>query len=322
MRFRQSAQGGISTHNRKAHHTTTFFKALSRLAYFFIAVAIISCGSSNSSSPPPPNVAATTQQYVENFYPLWFTYNQSQYVGVNHFVGPDRVSPIYQIVVAINVDTIYASTFASVASQPLIVTIPSTQVTYSALVLDAYGDIFTTKMQSNSPGVYGLTGPGFNGTLPQGVTQVSLPVNFVNVIIRADRFSPTGVDQTNLATQFRDSLMTQTLTDYLANPSGGATLVVPEAFTSVGFKTDADNLIADDPVSFLEQLQVAVGSSNTPPLSKSQKQLVKSFNRIFKNGDFNTNQKSAFVKGTQDAYNAILGSYLGRYRTNQMDHFR
>ena len=36
---------------------------------------------------PPNNAYDTTVQYVETFYPLWFTYNQA--VEVNHLVGPD-----------------------------------------------------------------------------------------------------------------------------------------------------------------------------------------------------------------------------------------
>ena len=60
------------------------------------------------------DIFATTAKYVVNFYPLWFTYNQSQ-VGLarNRLIGPERISPIYQSVVAINDDTLYASTFSN-----------------------------------------------------------------------------------------------------------------------------------------------------------------------------------------------------------------
>ncbi len=53
----------------------------------------------------------TTLNYVAQFYPLWFTYYQSQFASTNRLVGPNRISPLYQIVVAINNDTLYASTF-------------------------------------------------------------------------------------------------------------------------------------------------------------------------------------------------------------------
>jgi hypothetical protein len=55
----------------------------------------------------------TTVAYVVQFYPLWFTYYQSQlaFLRRNQLLGPDRISPIYHYVVAINVDTLYASSY-------------------------------------------------------------------------------------------------------------------------------------------------------------------------------------------------------------------
>src|SRR5262252_9538095 len=42
----------------------------------------------------------TTVAYVVQFYPLWFTYYQSQLARhrANDLVGPDRISPIYHYV--------------------------------------------------------------------------------------------------------------------------------------------------------------------------------------------------------------------------------
>jgi hypothetical protein len=53
----------------------------------------------------------TTMDYVVQFYPLWFTYYQSQFASVNQLVGPERISPFYRMMVVINNDTLYASTF-------------------------------------------------------------------------------------------------------------------------------------------------------------------------------------------------------------------
>ena len=77
--------------------------------------------------------------YVAQFYPLWFTYFQAQ--TFNRLVGPDRVSPVYNAVVAINVDTIYASAFLDLTARPVVLTIPSTAARHSILTLDPYGDI-------------------------------------------------------------------------------------------------------------------------------------------------------------------------------------
>jgi hypothetical protein len=126
----------------------------------------------------------TTVAYVAQFYPLWFTYYQSRLGnrGRNHLVGPDRVSPIYHYVVAINVDTLYVSSLLDLTAQPVILTIPSAPAfpptSYSILMLDAYGNVLTASIPK-TPGSYALIGPeGFTGTLPAEVTSIAIPVNY------------------------------------------------------------------------------------------------------------------------------------------------
>jgi hypothetical protein len=121
----------------------------------------------------PAGLFATTVAYLVQFYPLWFTYYQSQLSSHNRLAGPDRISPIYHFVVAINDDTLYASSFLDLTAEPVILTIPTTAATYSILGLDPYGDIFQTGLQPQTPGVYALTGPGFSGTVPEDVTTPS-----------------------------------------------------------------------------------------------------------------------------------------------------
>src|SRR5262245_28201248 len=69
---------------------------------------------------PPINdlVFQTTVDYLVTFYPLWFTFQQSANHH-NRLVGPLRVSPLYQAVVAINVDTIYVSAYPDLEAEPV-----------------------------------------------------------------------------------------------------------------------------------------------------------------------------------------------------------
>src|SRR5215472_4976307 len=55
----------------------------------------------NAAVVPQLSPFDTTVAYVVQFYPLWFTYYQSQLAmsNRNHLVGPDRISPIYHYVV-------------------------------------------------------------------------------------------------------------------------------------------------------------------------------------------------------------------------------
>ena len=255
----------------------------------------------------------TTVAYVAQFYPLWFTYYQSRLAnrGRNHLVGPDRVSPIYHFVVAINVDTLYVSSYLDLTAQPVILTIPPAPAfppaSYSILMLDAYGNVLPASIPK-TPGSYALIGPGgFTGTLPAEVTSIAIPVNFSALIFRADKFSPTGENQIAQADAFRRSLMSQTLSDYLENPSGGAARIVPEILLAVPFKTAADNLIAHDPIAFLMQLQRAVGSSNTPDFSPYEQALSDRFNSLFANRSAN---ELEFSEGAQAAHKLILDRYF------------
>src|SRR5215471_18074826 len=85
-----------------------------------------------SAGQPPSDAYTTTVAYVETFYPLWFTYHQTGLGNPNQLVGPERVSPLYHVVVAINDDTVYCSSYlnldpTSPQGEPvMILTVPST----------------------------------------------------------------------------------------------------------------------------------------------------------------------------------------------------
>jgi len=250
----------------------------------------------------------TTVAYVVQFYPLWFTYYPRLLatLNTNRLIGPDRVSPIYHYAVAVNVDTLYASSFLNLSAEPVVVTIPTTpsfpSTNFSILMLDPYGDLLPASASiPKTPGSYALIGPGgFTGTLPPGVTPITLPLNYSFLAFRADKF----VQQ---ADAFRRALKSQTLSDYLKNPSGGATKILPEILFSVPFKTTADDLIAHEPIAFLRQLQKAVAARFTPPFSAYEEALSNRFDSLFGNGNMN---RSEFSDGAQAAHELILDRYL------------
>jgi len=278
--------------------------------------------ASPEDRPAPPASAeaaahheayATTVAYVSEFYPLWFTYGQSRHASHNRLVGPDRVTALYQTVVAINVDTLYASTFLDLAAQAVVLTIPKTAATYSILTLDAFGDISESGIQAGTPGTYVLTGPGFTGTPPSGVTPIAIPYNFSVLIFRVDKFSAGGENQMAAAAVFRRSLMTQPLCAYAhttcpsGTPAGGKTFIAPEAVFAIPYKTIADRMVAKEPIKFLQQLQTAVAASNTPPLSPAARALSERFDKLFGDG---TQRRWDFAAGAQAAHELIVERYL------------
>ena len=264
---------------------------------------------------------ATAAAYVAQFYPLWFTHYQAQVL--NQLLGPDRVTPIYNAVVLINVDTVYASAFLDLTAEPVVLTVPETPANYSILLLDPYGDVFQTTLQPNTPGVYALTGPGFSGALPPGVTPVAMPLDAMTLIFRADRYAPASsatpyADQTAQANAFRASLQLQTLGDYLGNPNGGATNVQPEAYFAFPFKLTADSLVARDPILFLRTLQRAVASPRTPPMSPFEQALSSRFDALFGEGAADRAELGA---GAQLAHELIVNRYLTHTVPTNWVHF-
>ncbi len=260
----------------------------------------------------------TAVNYVSEFYPLWFTYNQTINARLNQLVGPDKVTPLYQIVVAINVDTLYCSAYLDLSKQPLILTVPATPVTYSILALDPYGNVLPTQnLVAGTPGTYALTGLNFKGKVPKGVTQVPLTLDHLIMIFRSDKYTSAGVDETDASATFRENLQLQTVKAWKQDPTGGKTAIVPELFYATPYKSIADGLVAKDPIAFLQQLQTAVTSVYTPPLTAKQQNLSDSFNALFARGG----DQSQFALGAQAAHTLIVDDYLNNTDANGWIHF-
>ena len=261
----------------------------------------------------------TTIDYVTRFYPLWFTFYQSQVDGLlgtsNLLVGSDRVTPLYHFVVAINYDTLYSGVYMNLTAEPLVVTFPPNpeSALFSILVLDPYGNEIKTEIPAQARGAFAFTGPEFSGTLPEGVTRVRMPINYPSLYVRAVK-----LNQIERAEKFRASLKSQPLSQYLLNPSGGSARVLPEILFALPFKTMADTAIKEDPISFLKTLQLAVGAPNTPPLDSVSQKLSDDFNTLFKNREA---QLSAFSAGAQKAHEMIVSNYLGRTGATHWIHF-
>ncbi len=253
----------------------------------------------------------TTRDYVLQFYPLWFTYYQTLFGTPNRLVGPNKISPLYHYVVAINDDTLYVSSFLDLSTGPVILKVPSTPANYSVLTLDRYCDIFHSALPKNTAGTYALYGPDFNpNNLPDGVKQVPLPFNFMTIIFRVDKFK-NGVDMSKEADHFRRGMSTMPLCAYLDKhcpsdvPPGGPADIVREIYFTFPFKTFADSLIAADPIAFLRMLKIAVDSPSTPPMSSEVRALSEHFNKLFASAG----NRSEFANGARAAHDRIIDEY-------------
>jgi hypothetical protein len=228
----------------------------------------------------PASAFEIARDYLIRFYPLWFT-------------------------------------FLDLADEPMVVTIPETSVTYSMLVVDPYGTVLQTNIAPQRPGAHAFTGPGYSGRLPTSVSATPVPIDFPIVIFRADKHSSTGEAQLREAEAFRTALKAQGLAAYVKNPSGGSAIILPESQYAIPFKTAADHTIANDPMTFLKQLQAAVGGAPTPPLTPEEQALVKSFNVLLAYGDAN----GELAAGAQAAHEMIIDNYISHRDANNWISF-
>jgi hypothetical protein len=266
---------------------SALLRAVVAVAALAVAAPAASMASERAGSSPWVGAAdQTTSQYMIRFYPRYLTYAQqtltSHTQGANQLIGPATMGPQYNAVVAINDDTLYASAFVDLSHGPMVLTIPSTPVTYSLLTLDVFGSFFQTSITPQMPGTYALVLAGWQGTLPAGLTQVTVPYPTTLWIFRADKYSSTGQNMIEQANAFRASLHLTSLANYETDPASGAAHILPIVPRfALSFKVAADGAIQADPKTFLRTLQRAMHSPTTAPLSASDLQLSQAFARTF-----------------------------------------
>jgi hypothetical protein len=312
------AETGGATMQRHERATTKVTR-LTALVVSVLLVGVLALvaptGVATATGDTAKDVVSTTRSYVETFYPLWFTHFQFQVAPHNKLIGPRTISPLYQGVVAINDDTLYASSPIDASGAAVTVTVPATPPAgYSVLLLDPYGNTYPSGILSRPAGdttpkmVYRLVGPDdTSGDVP-GYTTVHLPLKFMILIFRADKFT-NGTDETAEARRFRANLAIDDV----------RTDIRPVAEFALPVKTIADTLIRVAPVTFLKQLQAAVAdTSTTPPLSPQDQQLSDDFDALFGDGsNLGAAQRVQFALAARSAHTAILDNYVqSRGRTN------
>ena len=249
--------------------------------------AVRAAGSQPAVSAAQATAAQTTEQYVIRFWPRWTTYTQQQLFAraaapnAVALVGPNKISPLYNFIVAINNDTVYCGGFENLASGPAVLTIPATDVTYSLLVLDMFGEVVPVNIKPQTAGTYALVLKGWRGRLPRGVKRVTVPYQVTFWALRADKYSSTGQNMIAQANAFRTGLHLASLAQYQADPASGAAKVVPVAAFVFSPKLAQDASVTLTPNVFLRFMQRAVADPATQPLYPSDTQLSQEFNADF-----------------------------------------
>ena len=94
----------------------------------------------------------------------------------------------FKDVTAPNADTLYSSAFLDLSKEPYILSIPDAKGRYYLMpMLDGWTTVFQVpgkRTTGTKAQKYAITGPGWSGTLPDGVTEYKSPTNMVWIIGR------------------------------------------------------------------------------------------------------------------------------------------
>ena len=152
-------------------------------------------------APLTPDEAAEigTEAYIYG-YPL-VTMEYTRRVLTNVEKPEGKAAPMGQLlrlrayptpedkqVTAPNADTLYTITWLDVSKEPWILSLPDAQDRYYLMpMLDGWTDVFQDpgkRTTGTGPQKYAITGPGWSGTLPDGVTEYKSPTSLVWILGR------------------------------------------------------------------------------------------------------------------------------------------
>jgi hypothetical protein len=142
------------------------------------------------------------------FYPLMsmdlsrkqFTNGTTDFKGpMNTFVNVPAYPPAdFKGVVRSNFDTLYSVSWLDMTKEPVVISAPDTDGRYYLLpMLDMWTDVFASpgwRTTGTKAGNFLITPPGWNGTVPDGMTRISAPTPYVWLIGRTKTDGPPDYD--------------------------------------------------------------------------------------------------------------------------------
>ncbi|MCE0523357.1 MAG: DUF1254 domain-containing protein [Methylacidiphilales bacterium] len=169
------------------------------LSLLAVSVAGMSTIQADSSLTPTEAQAIATDAYIYG-YPL-VTMEYTRRVMTNVAAPEGNRGPMgtlvksreypnadFRDVTAPNADTLYTTAWIDVSKEPWIISLPDAHDRYYLFpMLDGWTDVFQVpgkRTTGTGPQKYAITGPGWTGKLPDGVTEYKSPTSMVWILGR------------------------------------------------------------------------------------------------------------------------------------------
>lgn len=164
-----------------------------------------------------------------------------------------------------NADTLYTSAWLDVGAEPWILSVPDMGKRYCLFpMLDAWTNVFAspgTRTTGTAAQAYAITGPGWNGILPFGVTECRSPTSIVWIL---GRIYCTGTEEDYAAVHaLQDRCTLVPLSAYGSNYTPSASPTDPNLDMESGLRQVVNRLSAVDFFALLADLL----KTNPPSLS-------------------------------------------------------
>ena len=172
-----------------------------------------------------------------------------------------------------NSDTPYSWLALDLRTEPIVLTVPSIEKDryFSIQLIDLYThnfDYIGSRTTGNGGGQFLITGPGWNGKVPDGITKViRCETELMLAVYRTQLYNPEDLENVK---EIQDGYKVQPLSDFLGEPA-------PESAAEIDFiEPLSQEEIRESPKVF-EQLNFVLQFCPTHP---SEKELIISFAKL------------------------------------------
>lgn len=176
----------------------SFLRSIKSVLFFHGAAGLVLLAPLSpclAKEPPSKAVALGVEAYIYGYPLVTMEYTRRSLTNVETSEGfrapvgqltRGGNHPVNHLIAPVNADTLHTTGFIDVEKEPWVISLPNLQERYYLfLMLDAWSNVFASpgkRTTGTGPQKYAITGPGWKGSLPEGVREYKSSTNLVWII--------------------------------------------------------------------------------------------------------------------------------------------